>query len=363
MKTNKLIVETKKLSQNIPCILFSNCIPVKGYRRSIIYDSTRSDFHFIPNSLYEILTTEKGKSLEEIKNAHENKYDETIDEYFRFLFENELVFFCNQPEVFPDLSLEWKTPSGILQAVIDFNGSTKHDLKKISKELCSFNCKNLQLRFFDSVDYKKLSEILETFKYSTLKGIEILMPFNEHITGNDFNELVKKHPRITYIEIFNAPNHTGNTESNINISYSHNNIPDETSCGIIDRSLFALRFFNICESQEHNTCLNRKIGIDVKGEIKNCPSMNKSFGNTKDTSLQEAIERQGFKDVWFIHKDQIDVCKDCEFRHMCTDCRAYLKDQSDIYSQPKKCNYNPYIAKWDDEDGYVTVEEWRDNIK
>ena len=110
-------------------------------------------------------------------------------------------------------------------------------------------------------------------------------------------------------------------------------------------------------SQKHNTCLNRKISIDVNGEIKNCPSMIKSYGNIKDATLTKAMEKSGFKDVWFIHKNQIEVCKDCEFRHICTDCRAYLKNPENIYSQPEKCNYNPYIAKWKGQDGYITVEE------
>jgi hypothetical protein len=85
--------------------------------------------------------------------------------------------------------------------------------------------------------------------------------------------------------------------------------------------------------------------------------MERSFGNIKDTTLQEAIEKPGFKELWFIHKDQIDVCKDCEFRHMCTDCRCFIKDPGNIYSQPAKCTYNPYICKWEGQDGYIPVEE------
>jgi SPASM domain peptide maturase of grasp-with-spasm system len=97
----------------------------------------------------------------------------------------------------------------------------------------------------------------------------------------------------------------------------------------------------------------------VNGEIKNCPSLSRSFGNIKDTTIAEAIAKPGFKDLWSIRKDDIDVCKDCEFRYMCTDCRAFIKDPDNIYSQPAKCTYNPYIAKWQGEEGYVSVEEWR----
>ena len=86
-------------------------------------------------------------------------------------------------------------------------------------------------------------------------------------------------------------------------------------------------------------------------------SRTKSFGNIKDTTLEEAINKPGFKDLWYICKDQIDVCKDCEFRYMCTDCRCFIKDPDNIYSQPAKCPYNPYICLWEGQEGYVPVEE------
>src|SRR5690606_41800509 len=96
----------------------------------------------------------------------------------------------------------------------------------------------------------------------------------------------------------------------------------------------------------HNSCLNRKISIDAEGNIKNCPSMSESFGNVQDTSLLEAIEKPGFKKYWNITKDKIHVCKDCEFRYICTDCRAYINDPADILSKPLKCGYNPYTGEW-----------------
>ena len=80
--------------------------------------------------------------------------------------------------------------------------------------------------------------------------------------------------------------------------------------------------------------------------------MNKDFGNIKNIKLQEVLDTKGFKDLWNINKDQIAVCKDCEFRHICTDCRAYIETPDNIYSKPLKCGYNPYTAEW---------EEWSTN--
>ena len=80
--------------------------------------------------------------------------------------------------------------------------------------------------------------------------------------------------------------------------------------------------------------------------------MKRSFGNIKNITLEEALSHPDFKKLWNINKDQIEVCKDCEFRYICTDCRAYLEDPENIYSKPLKCGYNPYTCEW---------EEWSTN--
>lgn len=72
----------------------------------------------------------------------------------------------------------------------------------------------------------------------------------------------------------------------------------------------------------------------------------------KTSILWEALEHPDFKKYWYIHKDQIEVCKDCEFRYICTDCRAYLEDPDNLYSKPLKCGYDPYTCEW---------EEWSTN--
>ena len=90
--------------------------------------------------------------------------------------------------------------------------------------------------------------------------------------------------------------------------------------------------------------------IDKDGFIRNCPSMPQHFGNIKDTSLENALNHPDFRKYWNVNKDIIEVCKDCEFRHICTDCRAYTERthfEEDIdLSKPLKCGYNPYTNEW-----------------
>ncbi len=126
------------------------------------------------------------------------------------------------------------------------------------------------------------------------------------------------------------------------------NIVNKKCCGVIHHTYFSPNIETFTESQHHNTCLNRKISIDANGEIKNCPSMAKSYGNIKDTKLVDVVNNPDFQKVWHIKKDEITKCKDCEFRHICTDCRAYIDDPQDMYSAPLKCGYDPYTCKWED---------------
>lgn len=72
------------------------------------------------------------------------------------------------------------------------------------------------------------------------------------------------------------------------------------------------------------------------------------YGHIETTNLETVLDNEAFKKPWTIHKELIKGCKDCEFRHVCTDCRAYLEDPADQYSKPLKCGYDPYTATWQD---------------
>ena len=108
---------------------------------------------------------------------------------------------------------------------------------------------------------------------------------------------------------------------------------------IFQKKILKLIFHSIL-----NTCLNKKLSITKEGLIKNCPSLSKSYGNVNNTSLEKVVNKKSFKYLWEINKDQINVCKDCEFRYICSDCRAFLNHDND---KPKKCNYNPYTMAYE----------------
>ena len=331
-----------------------NSIPVKGNQRSIICDLGAYQYHLIPNSLFEILTTEKKTIISEVIEKYSGNDDEikkTILEYFQFLIENDLIFFTEFSDNYLDIEMNWDFPAFISNAIIDFGINSTHDTKSLFNQLMNLGCRDIQIRFFREATYKEVVEnILYFLKKSKIKSVELILPYIEEIKINEWVELTNTFPRIKYFQFYNAPEYKVLKESSINgmgfVTIVQEGIANKFDCGVISPYYFVKNIFSFTESLHHNSCLNRKISIDTEGNIKNCPSMPESFGNIKDTTLQEAIEKPGFKKYWDITKDKIHVCKDCEFRYICTDCRAYIEDPEDIYSKPLKCGYNPYTGEW-----------------
>jgi SPASM domain peptide maturase of grasp-with-spasm system len=132
-----------------------------------------------------------------------------------------------------------------------------------------------------------------------------------------------------------------------NIIYVQQAITSNTHCGNISSLYFVFNNFrSIIEAHQHNTCLNKKISIDVDGAIKNCPTLADSYGNVKDTLLYDVLLRNEIQQLWSVSKDQVLVCQDCEYRMVCTDCRAIVSEPGNILSKPLKCTYDPYQMVW-----------------
>jgi SPASM domain peptide maturase of grasp-with-spasm system len=328
--------------------LFACCLPVKGARRSVICDLQRQSFHFIPNGLYEILTEHAGETIEQIKSFYEHEYDEEIDGYFDFLQAHELGFWCSDPSRFPPLDLTWEAPERITNAIVDVDARSAHDYAKILGELDDLGCKALEVRFFHSCRLDELRAVLEAARYGRLRSIDLLAGWGPELTPEALAELVREHRRVSSVVIHSAPERRRLEPQRTGVTIEHRTevIDSPRCCGQVHPGYFVVDLETFAEGQRHNTCLNRKISVDARGEIRNCPSLGRSFGNVREVSLHSALAQRDFTALWSINKDRIDICKDCELRYVCTDCRAYLSDAADLYSKPSKCTYDPYTAEW-----------------
>jgi SPASM domain peptide maturase of grasp-with-spasm system len=339
------------MNSNSHLKLFANCTAVSGYTRGIIMDLQRNCYYTIPLDMITILEKANLNSYSAMCKQYEKK---SLDEYFEFLLNRDLAFFVKKKDIkcFPELNKQWDYPSKISNLNFEYNSNVviKPYLKDV---LLDNHIYNVSINFLPACKETDIIELLNIFLGMPVFHIELNLFNNEMFTENILS-ICSTRCNIKGVKIFSCNEMKFKKSQNFTITKLTNSI---SSCGFINAAVMVCSIPYYTESILHNSCLNRKVCIDANGEIKNCPSMSKSYGNIKDTSLAEAIEKPGFKDLWFINKDKIDVCKDCEFRHMCTDCRAFIKDQNNIYSQPAKCPYNPYIAKWEGEEGYVPVEE------
>ncbi|HEX3525524.1 MAG TPA: grasp-with-spasm system SPASM domain peptide maturase [Thermoanaerobaculia bacterium] len=328
--------------------LFACCIPVRGARRSVICDLQRQSFHFIPNGLYEILTEHAGESIAAIHAAYDHQYDEEIVEYFAFLEQHELGFWCGDPGRFPAIDLHWETPERITNAILDVDEHSDHDYGKILAQLDDLGCKALEVRCFHRCGVGDLRPILEAARCGRLRSIDLLIGFGPELTPEALAAVAAEHKRVSSIVVHSAPESRVQPPDprGVVVAYRTEVIDSPRCCGKIHPGYFTVDLETFAEGRKFNTCLNRKLSVDARGEIKGCPSLPKSYGNVRDVPLHSALAQRDFSALWSINKDQIAVCKDCEFRYICTDCRAYLSDESDLYSKPSKCNYDPYTAEW-----------------
>ena len=333
--------------------LFNNCFISDGYSRSIIYDGLFEKYFIVPKSMVYFLQNQE-KVLSELNSTENKSIRKIFNEYKTFVVENKLGIYVTPEEqkLFSKFPVKYDHPSHITNMVV-MNLWCFDD--KFYSAINQLNISAILIYIEAKINIGEFKNVIDKLSYTSITHAEIVLNNVDEGNISELQELFKKHKYINSFLCFSINTTFDKTVSG-RVFKTINKKINFICHGGIDKE-FIKSSEHYFESQQHNTCLNRKVCIDANGEIKNCPSMNKSYGNIKDTTIAEAIEKPGFKDLWFINKDKIEVCKDCEFRHMCTDCRAFIKDKENIYSQPAKCPYNPYIAKWKDEEGFVPVED------
>ena len=329
---------------------FEDCVPVKGYQRSLLCDLTRERYHFLPNDLADILQ----------KNIiHKEEYAqlEYVDDYFDFLIENELVFETTEQELnlYPPMSLEWDYASKISNAVLEIGQEKAYDISKVLDQIMNLGCRFFTIIFDYAADIDELVEIAEKFEYSSVFSIEFVCKYNNRIEKEQLHDLLQKYNRISYIAFYEAEQNLIEETKEIrgNIVYSKEPI-NHSKC-LVNSAYFTNNMSFFTESQKHNTFLNRKLGINKNGDILNYLGYKNTFGNVNSQDIANIISMPDFQNLWFVHKGQIDVCKDCEFRHICIDSREPLQRSDGSWYFQQECNYNPYICKWNYEEDFIPL--------
>jgi len=340
--------------------IYSNCILTKGKNMSLISDVQLGKIYHINNDTYKVLTFLAKKSIEECYKHYGKENKDTIDSYLVFFNSIDIGFI--DITIFKELSklsLHWEAYSKITNMIIEYSHMIDYSCLLSNLE-SNFNIDAIELRFYKNISLIDFSSLISLFDTTKIQSIEIILQYSFYEENHDILEtLVKQYPRISkiYFSGSKEDEEIKIFDDSVKVIFLKKSITSCYSCGVVSPKNFRSNIQLFSESKNHNSCLNKKISIDSEGNIRNCPSMLQSFGNIKDTTLEDALNHKDFKKYWNLTKDKIEVCKDCEFRYICTDCRAYTErthenEKGLDTSKPLKCGYNPYTGEW---------EEWSTN--
>jgi SPASM domain peptide maturase of grasp-with-spasm system len=275
-------------------------------------------------------------------------------EILEYLLNESMIFTVPDfvKENFSDLDMRYYSSNHIENAIVDFNEKSNFSIEKTVNILSALRCKTVQLRAFKSGSIHKMIDFFNESQYTSIETIEVLILFEKNY--QDFIDKLKKFPNFLNI-LFHSVDENEKVESSSNILFTKEKINSSKHCGIISPYFFSGNQGHVLKSINHNSCLYNKIGIDEFGNVKNCPSMSTSIGEIDNLTINDF--NSFLKNSRFSIKDDIEVCKDCEFRYICNDCRVFTDSNSRPNARPAKCQYNPYISKWSHEDGFRTLAE------
>lgn len=341
--------------------LFADCIPVRGAAHSAIYDLGRRRLLRFPSAYMDLLERVNGRTLRSAIEGLDAERADLLERLVRYLLDNEVAALSAIAGAFPPLPTGWSSNATVHSAIIDYDRQ-RHDHRKLIAELDALGCAYLQIRAFsDLLSLDDLADIAGAACGSSLRSIELVVPYSEATQVSAWARFVRNHHIVAKIVIHGAPRNQV-----VNVDMTPERVPglvtyravyfvselieSADACGRVDRkTLRAPSVSNFFESRGFNSCLNRKLGIDVEGHVRQCPSMPQSFGNYHANALPEIVALESFRGIWGVSKDQVGTCRDCEYRHACVDCRAFIEDPENPHSKPAKCAYDPYLGQWADE--------------
>lgn len=336
------------ISENNPYLLvYPNVKFVKGYNRTCVMDLQRNEIYLLPNEVRDIVFNAKDNAFEYRKTLNKSDKD-VFDYYIDILVAKEYIFFVKNElkNSFPEISSDYTVPYNITNSIICVNERTINAMdNRFYKELGELGVQAIMC--YGEEEWIRM--FLKGLAFTRIKDIQLVI-LDKALLGRDYNWLVEYNISSVYVSsmqnMLTIKKTLKSNYINMSVLSQIDTVNCHLFCGLIrkDELTSNLTFYN--ESLSANSCLNKKMAIDFEGNIKNCIGTKKAFGNIFENTIFDVVNKEEFKGLWKITKDSVNVCKDCEFRYACTDCRAYVENVEDILSKPLKCGYSPYTNIW-----------------
>jgi SPASM domain peptide maturase of grasp-with-spasm system len=328
--------------------LFASCKIVEGKAASLIYDVERAAFYELPNDFLEIMNLAAVSDVASVKAHYNHEQDEAIESFFNQFVESEMGFYTTEPGCFPDIQFDWEQPYELTNAIIERDRLSVYDLADVINQLNALGCRAVQLRFRDQADIKTLVLAVGYFRDLRIQHLELLLPYDSFLQNEHLFELAIGEERLYRIIVYAAPEecvvpHENTLYSKLLFCLKKDIRIDTRE--IIEPMRFRTNIELFSEAQHFNTGLNRKVSVSNTGAIQNYPGHETVFGNVTTDKIAAIIKTKAFREKWTITNDQVETCRDCQFRYACVSNSDIATANSKMY-KTSMCNFDPSSNTW-----------------
>lgn len=131
----------------------------------------------------------------------------------------------------------------------------------------------------------------------------------------------------------------------VHINYKKKNFNNCLMLSKIDGNFEKIREHTYKMNRIYNCCWGRKIAISNGGRVTPCIYSEIVVGDIYKDKTYDIIDKA--KKYWYITKDEVKKCQDCELRHVCFDCRVIAMGKGGNLNSPNpNCSYDPYKGLW-----------------
>ena len=101
------------------------------------------------------------------------------------------------------------------------------------------------------------------------------------------------------------------------------------------------QFFH--QARKSNPCWRGEMAVSAEGKVFPCVfSRQTTFGDANQDGITPAVQTLQ-QQCWVITLDNVDRCRDCEYRYACMDCRELsISSGHGLHGRQPRCQYDPY---------------------
>jgi SPASM domain peptide maturase of grasp-with-spasm system len=342
------------MNENLYFCLIASCKIVLGSDVSAVYDLQTEIVHTYPKWVGEFVTLYEGQAvIRDIYSDSDFSREEVLT-VIQSLVARKCIVLTKWPHFFKTVhrdSVSGLDERPMKYAIVDIDRYSNLDIHGLFlEEHIRHGGEVLDIRVYNYRDLDVVFKFISDPIFRDYKFVTLYINLNplevEQYRVIDSSENISMSNCFILEEVGNFD---GFLKTNFYLGEFNVN-----SCGIVSRDNFTVNSDNFKKAKLVNECLFGKIGVDVNGKLKNCPSHDVDFGVYSKGRLVSLASDSSFLSYQKIKKDDVEICRDCIYRYCCTDCRVFVKDGSNSHGKPEKCGYDPYSNKWTEGENYFT---------